>query len=186
MAVVFRRAEGGFEKGALFRVAGPAGPGERHLQGDPDEMLLLGGLLAFGVGVYVYFRSQSQPHCPSGYVFQNGQCVVKPPPPPAPTPTPSPAPSRFPVIRVGSTWLSRPDWVAQHGNQAPFYGLSGEVLRYVAAGTVFQTIGPLVGGPEYWIPPSGAPVCCAANGALFSHYPVAGGFFNPNDVTVVG
>lgn len=72
--MVFRRADsgGGYEKGVLFRAAGPAPPSERHFQVDRDELLLLGGVAAVGVGLLVLLRGQ--PRCPSGYALVGGEC----------------------------------------------------------------------------------------------------------------
>ncbi len=101
--MIFRPTEKGrYEKGVLVRAAGPTAPGQRHLAFERDELALVGGLAAVGLGLFVYFRSQTTPHCPAGYVLQAGQCVVKPPaPPPTPTPTPTPTP-RHQSLR---TWL---------------------------------------------------------------------------------
>lgn len=100
---------------------------------------------------------------------------------PAPKPGPGPLPA-YPKVRMGSAWVQRASWVADHGQNGPLYGPNGLLAGWIPFGTVLQTTGPIVARPVGYIGPDGS-TCCASGS--YAMYPVPGGFVAPIDVVVV-
>lgn len=96
--------------------------------------------------------------------------------------------SEWPHVSVGSSWLSRSTWVAQHGDYAPVYGADGQVVDWLPAGTIVPTTGPATNGPQAWITASGHPLGFVGGlqRGVYLEYPFAGGFVSVVDVSPIG